>query len=173
MPSFWSRRDPHVLIRHARVADGVIHVVIGEREHARIPLDDILLVGEYTNAAGPYCDDYYLCLFTDDDGEYYQLSSDIAGVDDVARALILWSRGDLQFELYCCTDLRSRVSWPPMLAGERLFEFCYTPPTRWYHYLLKWFRIWPLSYRQELTPRAAEYLAFAASRQRLASTESS
>src|SRR5882724_8377909 len=82
--------------------------------HWTVPIEDIILVAEYTSDEGPFTDDYYLVICTiEGEGAVFSTCTFYA----VDRDLVLRSLSDRlgsQLELGLCgsTEWASRVLWP-------------------------------------------------------------
>ena len=84
-----------------------------------IAIADIAVIGEYTNQNGPFSDDYFLAFIGRGSTEWYEASFYARGRDDALKGLASQLGTNLVCELCNSTDFRSRVMWPPALAGRR------------------------------------------------------
>jgi hypothetical protein len=87
----------------------------------RLPVSDIAVVGEYTNANGPWIDDYYLVFVHRDrtcfEASFYASGRDRA-LDDLGVAL---GGADLSPGLCNSAEWKTRVLWPSQLADSPLW----------------------------------------------------
>jgi hypothetical protein len=86
-----------------------------------IPARDVAAVGELTTPAGPAADDYFI-IFLRWDGRYEVAPLDAEGRAGALAGLGALLGGELGSGLYDSTSWRSRVIWPPQLAGRPLFD---------------------------------------------------
>jgi hypothetical protein len=93
-------------------------------------LSALRVIGEYTNANGPYLDDYFLCFATTD-SEWYEASFYDEGRDEFLKELGHLLGSDFQLHLVGSTDYASNVLWPPHLAGTPMFTFEPVQATTW------------------------------------------
>ena len=95
----------------------------GEKERWRTPLSAVKVIGELTNQSGPWGDDYLLALVTDENGSWFEASFYAEGANEFLVSLSTRLGDQLQWSLCNATEFRSRVMWPPQLAGSPMFEF--------------------------------------------------
>lgn len=99
----------------------------------RVPLTDIAVIGEYTTAAGPAVDDYFLVFLTSR-GEQYEASFYAHGSEEALRAMA--TESPLVPRLAASADLASNILWPAEYAGQTLFTYREAPATtrvsRWW-----------------------------------------
>lgn len=90
-----------------------------------VPVRDIVLIAEFTTARGPDTDDYFLEFVTREQNELYYsyVTMYASGIDDALAKLEACLRCALELKLPSSTDYRSRVVWPPELAGAEYFRF--------------------------------------------------
>ncbi|HKF49167.1 MAG TPA: hypothetical protein VKB38_17545 [Terracidiphilus sp.] len=90
-----------------------------------IPIRDIVLIAEFTTDQGPQCDDYFLEFVTREQDElfYSYVTMYASGIDDALAKLEAGLRCALELKLPASTEYRSRVVWPPQLAGAEYFRF--------------------------------------------------
>lgn len=105
----------------------------------RTPISSILLIGEYTTDKGPYVDDYFVELWSLEDGAVLRASITIyaAGLPDAFLALAKYLNADLAFDLIGSTEWTSRIMWPPEFAGHPYFVFREVKPASWRQKLSK------------------------------------
>jgi len=86
---------------------------------------DIVMMAEFTTDEGPYLDDYFLVFVTiENSKKYFATASFYAdGSDEIIRQLAEQWTVDIELRLFNSTDWKSRVIWPPALAGKEYFEF--------------------------------------------------
>ena len=103
--------------------DGIVRYVdpVGQIDW-RITLAEVKVIGEYTNADGPYADDYFLILVVRRDLPLYYLSMCAEGMDEFIKDLEASLGSSLTLELVSSTSLDSNIVWPPAMTGRKLFE---------------------------------------------------
>ena len=136
------------------VEDGVLLYESGEGSF-RLPLRDIVLVGEYTTPDGPGADDYFLVFFTRD-GSRHDASFYSEGRDTALAVLSDHWRVPLPLRLSASTSLASNIVWPASHAGQPLFEFRRPPATNLVSRLRE--RIGLAAFEQRLSPAAQQLL---------------
>ena len=96
----------------------------------RLSCDEMILIAEYTTNEGPYLDDYFLVFVTIEAGKvFFSTGSFYATGRDTALATLQERLGQpIQLELFNSTDWKSRVVWPPSMAGKQYFTFTELPP---------------------------------------------
>jgi len=116
-----------------RVRDDFLECLECDRELWRTAIDTILLIAEHTTDEGPWGDDYFLNLWSLEDGQLLKatLGDSVRNVDATFKALGQKLGTKLQFELTGSTKWASRVVWPPQLAGHPYFTFREMKPTNW------------------------------------------
>ncbi len=96
-----------------------------------IPIDDVVVFGEYTTDNGPTIDDWFM-VFVLHDHTWVEASNYCAGADEVRDALAKrWSMESLYGALWGQTDFASRAIWPIKLTGQPLFHFTPRPQSWW------------------------------------------
>ena len=103
------------------IQDGIIYWDY-ENEHVlSFHLDDVVIIGEYTNSDGPYFDDWFLVFLLKDNKEYS--ISMYAGnvINDVIDKLSAWAGYKIQNYLTASTKWDSKVLYPRHLSGETLY----------------------------------------------------
>lgn len=108
---------------------GTIRYVSTTFESWQVSIGDIVVVGQYTTAAGPLSEDFFDVLVTKDHAWHELPLGCVGGVGFFGRLGALLST-ELRNPLIRSTDLASEVVWPPTLAGSPLFEFR-RDPTFW------------------------------------------
>src|SRR5262249_45979385 len=88
-------------------------------------IETIVLMSEYTTNEGPQLDDYFLVFVTVEEGKlYFSTCSFYAdGRDEVVASLGERLGSPIQLGLANSTNWKSRVLWPPELAGSEYFTF--------------------------------------------------
>lgn len=95
-----------------------------------IPVQDLRVLGEYTTDHGPFEDDYFFVFVTSADGGWYEASFYAEGWDVFLNDLGAYLRHDLRPGLGPSARFKSRVIWPPRLAGQELFDVVPESPSR-------------------------------------------
>lgn len=106
----------------------------------QIGLNDIKVIGEFTNEDGPYCEDHFLVFVTDAKG-WHELPF---GADGFSAAITQLQRrfgGNLEPRLSFTTSFDSAVLWPFEMKGKKLFHFPRMPPLTIWRKLLGVFGI--------------------------------
>lgn len=86
----------------------------------KVPLAEIVLIGEYTNEDGPHASDHFLVLLTK--GEHvYECPVDASGFAESFRKVSESFKQQLKVELMFETRIKSRIIWPPSLHGRDLY----------------------------------------------------
>jgi len=88
----------------------------------QVPVEQIAVIGEYTDPNGPYVDDYFLVFLTKTARRH------IASFYSDGRDTCLADLGSVLGSTVECglcnsTDYKSRIMWPPSLQGKDLFDF--------------------------------------------------
>ena len=86
----------------------------------RMPVADILVVGEFTTAEGPSIDDYFFLFVARN--QYFEASFYADGRDALLAGLGDRLRHTFATGLCHSTSLASRILWPPRLEGRPLFD---------------------------------------------------
>lgn len=91
----------------------------------QVAVDGVLILAEYTTNEGPWADDYFLLFVESDNGKLSvaraSLYSD--GIEEVLRDLRQRWAANIETRLHNSTEWKSRVLWPPELAGTEYFDF--------------------------------------------------
>ncbi len=120
----------------------------------RVPVDQLAVVGEYTDASGPYLDDYFL-VFVKKAGERYAASFYAEGRDSLFSRLGPALDSELRCGLCSSTELKSRVMWPPAIKDKPLFDFVAVTATTLGERIKEW--IMP-TYELHLADAVREFL---------------
>ena len=97
----------------------------------KIGLNEIQVIGEFTNENGPYCQDHFLA-FVADVKSCHELPCGAHGFSAMKGQLERHLNGHLELQLIFTTTFESAVLWPFEMKGQRLFHFSRTnPPTMW------------------------------------------
>ena len=94
-----------------------------------LPLSDLKVIGEYTNEDGPFLDDYFFVFVADPHESWYEASFFAEGRDLFLTELGARLGCRLTCSLCNSARFRSRVWWPPQLAGQDMFQL---RPKHWY-----------------------------------------
>ncbi len=89
-------------------------------ERWRVAVEEIRLVGEYTDDHGPVVDDYFFVFLTKD--RYFGASFYADGRDAMLAELGRRLQHDLCTGLCHSTSLASRVLWPANLEGHPVYN---------------------------------------------------
>lgn len=107
---------------------GTLSLVGGELRYAHpsgvgwaVPVSEIVVIAEYTTAAGPVLDDYFLVVVRPD-GSFEAAPIYAAGQEQALEALSAELGASLDLGLANRSDWASRVVWPPELAGQAAFD---------------------------------------------------
>jgi hypothetical protein len=87
-----------------------------------VPASEVRLIGEYTNANGPWLDDYFLVFLALANGAWNEASFYASGRDAVLAELGRLLGTKLELGLCNSTTFKSRVIWPLNLAGADFVE---------------------------------------------------
>ena len=113
--------NPRAQIESSRLScDGVtVRYEADGRTIWEILITDLICIGEYTHANGPWDDDYFM-VFGLRSGLWYEASFYDNGRDQAIEALRKALGCELRFGLIQSTTLASRVMWPKDLEGQPL-----------------------------------------------------
>jgi hypothetical protein len=91
----------------------------------QVAVDGVLMVAEYTTNEGPWADDYFLVFVESDNGNLSVAKASLYsdGTDEVLRDLGQRWAANIETRLHNSTEWKSRVLWPPELAGTEYFDF--------------------------------------------------
>jgi hypothetical protein len=88
----------------------------------QIDLNEIGVIGEYTNSNGPYFDDWFLA-FVSKDGQWHSIPWCADNINDLTKYLSSKFHQDLKItNLAHSTEWRSIVRYPIYLSGKTLFD---------------------------------------------------
>jgi hypothetical protein len=123
---------PESTIRLA-VQEQFLECFINDQITWHTPIAGILLIAEYTTNEGPHVDDYFIELWSLEDGSVLKSRTTFyAERRDRAFARIAQQlETDLNFGLTGSTEWTSRIMWPPDLVGHEYFEFRDIEPSNW------------------------------------------
>lgn len=105
------------------IEDSVINYQVGDNVHWTLPIDDLELLGEYTDPNGPYVDDYFFVFITRPEHRWNEASFYADVRDEFLNELGKILGSTLTCGLVSSTDYNSRVMWPPDIEDMQLFEF--------------------------------------------------
>jgi hypothetical protein len=88
-----------------------------------LPIGDLEVLGEYTDPNGPYVDDYFFVFVVRPKHLWNESSFYATGRDEFLQELGKVLGSEPTCGLVSSTDYRSRVMWPPEIAGIQLFDF--------------------------------------------------
>lgn len=112
------------------LCDGMIRYRTSGSPIWELAISDVRIVGEMTNNAGPFDDDYSLCFAAGADG-WYDASFYAEGREEFLQSLAMALQCELPLRLVGSTDFDSNVLWPPHLAGKPMFLFKPEPAKTW------------------------------------------
>jgi hypothetical protein len=115
------------------VQDQFLDCFINDQLAWRTPIGAILLIAEYTTNEGPYVDDYFIDLWSLEDGSVLKSHTTFyaEGRDRAFARITQQLETDSNFGLTGSTEWTSRIMWPPYLAGHEYFEFRDIEPSKW------------------------------------------
>ena len=102
----------------------------GQNELWRLSVDYLVVVGEYTNAGGPWFDDWFLIFGYRQEGkmEFREIPVPL-DVKEVLAELGNRLEGEpIRPQLVSSTEWNSRVLWPETLEGKPFFNFANKSP---------------------------------------------
>lgn len=113
--------------------DGFIECYRDDALVWRTPVASLMLIAEYTTNEGPHVADYFVQLWSLEEGELIRscMTFYAAGRDDTFIALATQLSAPVSFELTGSTEWASRIMWPPELAGHPYFAFRELKPVKW------------------------------------------
>jgi hypothetical protein len=87
-------------------------------------VDDLVVVGEYTNAHGPWRDDWFLIFGYREKGQMlFREIPILSGIEEVLAQLgQRQGGGPIRLQLVNSTQYDSRVLWPGTLSGKPFFK---------------------------------------------------
>jgi hypothetical protein len=108
----------------------------------RIQIAAILLIAEYTTNEGPFVDDYFVELWSLENGSTLKAHATVycTGRDAAFTEMAKQLDTALTFGLTGSIEWTSRIMWPPELAGHPYFEFRDVKPPNWREKISRRFR---------------------------------
>jgi len=97
-----------------------VHYEAAEERVWQITISNLVCIAEYTTAAGPWADDYFLVFMTRDE-LFYEASFYSDGRDVTLESLEMSLGCSLRPELIQSATSSSRVLWPAAVEGKPLF----------------------------------------------------
>ena len=88
----------------------------------RVRLDTLCVIGEFTDASGPWGDDFCMVFVEQGSGAWYVLPYDADGCADVVKAVAGRLNTQLATQFAKSTEFRSRVLWPEHLRDKPLLS---------------------------------------------------
>ena len=85
----------------------------------KVPIAELTLIGEYTTQAGPWAEDYFFVFGFGRPSKFYEVPLSMGS--PILPILSTKLGSELVPGLLQSTDWRSRVLWPPAVAGRPLF----------------------------------------------------
>ena len=120
--------------------DSTIHYWSSIDPEWSLPVEQVKVIGEFTNDNGPFVDDWFLIFVTGLDPLWQQASCYADGNRRFLKDLSATLGSELQPALYASANFASRIIWPAELSGKPLFGFVdekpkgnsiQTSPTGW------------------------------------------
>ena len=103
----------------------------GDEEIARIAVDEIKLIGEYTNAGGPFIDDWFIVFMTSATN-WQQISHYTPGMLEMLQGLGQLLDTKIVGSLSWSTSWRTNIIWPPSVTEVEMWDVHTMPPeTLW------------------------------------------
>ena len=102
--------------------NGVLGYATAGGVNWRVAVSDLAVIGEHTNANGPYLDDYVL-VFLDRNGGWFEAPVYAERQAAVWRELSALLGAPLSLALCNSVEVRGRVVWPVELCEKPLFNF--------------------------------------------------
>jgi hypothetical protein len=104
-----------------RIEDNIIYWDYENENFLQIDINEIVVIGEYTNSDGPYFDDWFLTFVTKD-GQWQSIPRYADNIDDLTTYLSTKFHQDLHTtNLANSTEWKSSVLYPPHLKDKILF----------------------------------------------------
>jgi hypothetical protein len=117
----------------------ISHTVVDYRSRSytswNIDLLNVRIVGEFTDEAGPYCEDQFL-VFVTGRGKRFDLPFGACGFSEARQHIGHFLNALLEPRLAFSTALNSAVLWPPALEGKPLFRFMEVQPNGVIDYII-------------------------------------
>lgn len=122
-----------------------------------VPLESMRILGEATNASGPWGDDWLLIVIDGQEPGWFQAPMDAEGVQEVLQELARRLGEPLELRLANSTTFQSRGLWPAALLGRPLFRLEEPEPAHLWQRGLKLVRLWPWHRIQSFTPEVSSH----------------
>lgn len=90
-------------------------------DEERLPLEEVLVIGESTDQNGPYREDWHLC-FCDENG-WSEVPVSSENLNGFLQNLSDILKYPLTLELVNSADFKSRILWPPEIVNHSLFSY--------------------------------------------------
>ncbi|GEM_PF-1922508 len=87
-----------------------------------VPVDQIIIIAEYTNENGPFCEDHFIVLITEN-GSVYEMPACQLSIDDQAKLITFLCSPMVFNELIGSTTFTSRCIWPKDVEGREFLDF--------------------------------------------------
>jgi hypothetical protein len=84
-------------------------------------LDDVKLIGEYTNDQGPFFDDWFL-VFVDTQNQRFEVSMYSENIEAIKDEVVKVFGYDHTLGLVNSTDWKSIVIWPEIMKGKEFLK---------------------------------------------------
>ena len=85
-----------------------------------IPLEEIIVIGEFTTENGPYLDDWFLTLITAK--TWCEIPIGTEGIDIFLNELGEKLKSELALQLINSTDWKTRIIWPLASQNKKLYD---------------------------------------------------
>ena len=105
-----------------RIEDNIIYWDYENENLLQININEIVVIGEYTNSDGPYFDDWFL-TFVSKDGQWQSIPRYAANIDNLTTYLS--TKFDQDFNttnLANSTEWKSSILYPTHLKDKMLFK---------------------------------------------------
>jgi len=109
--------------------DGSVRYWGGSEPSWEMPLEDIAVIGEYTNQSGPVLDDWFLVFVSRSTRHFFLAPYYATGIDQLRSGLSAVLNSPLPTSLANSADFKSVVLWPSQLAGKDLMQFSPVVPS--------------------------------------------
>jgi hypothetical protein len=98
---------------------------------ARISVDEIKLIGEYTTGDGPLLDDWFIVFMTSPT-DWKQISEYTPGMQEMLQAMGQLLDAPVVCSLFGSTSWKTSIIWPPSVAEMEMWNVQTNPPvTLW------------------------------------------
>ena len=112
-------KDRHIILIHE------------DKELARIAVDEIKLIGEYTTGNGPLIDDWFIVFMTSAT-DWKQISEYTPGMPEMLQELGQLLDAEIVGSLSWSTSWRTNIIWPPSVAEVEMWDvLTQLPETLW------------------------------------------